>query len=86
MKFAVISYWVGEYEPAKTWLYDSEKEASEAMKRLYEQTYNAAKEDENFEESRCFIDETTARIAWSDAFDGLERWFEVSEVRTEEKI
>ena len=34
MKFAVISYWVGEYEPAKTWLYNSEKEASEAMQKM----------------------------------------------------
>lgn len=82
-KYAVISYWVGEYEPAKTWLYNSEKEASEAMNRLYKQSYDLAKEDENFEESECFNDETSAKIAWC---DGLERWFEVSEVSTEEKI
>ena len=83
IKYAVISYWVGEYEPAKTWLYNSEKEASEAMKRLYEKSYKYAEDDENFDEAECFIDETSAKVAWC---DGLERWFEVSEICTEEKV
>ena len=83
IKHAVISYWVGEYEPAKTWLYDSEKDASEAMKRLYKQSYDCAKEDENFEKAKCFIDETSAKVAWN---DGLERWFEISDVQTKEEI
>ena len=83
IKYAVISYWVGEYEPAKTWIYDSYEEASKAMKRLYEKSYKYAEEDENFEESVCFIDDTSAKIAWC---DGLERWFEVSEIRIEEEI
>lgn len=83
MKFAVISYWVGEYEPAKTWLYDSEKEASEAMKRLYEKSYKYAEDGENFDEAECFIDETSAKVAWC---DGLERWFEVSKISTKEEI
>ena len=74
---------MGEDDPAKTWLYDSEKDAYEAMKRLYRLSYAYAKGDEDIAEAECFIERTYAKVAWC---DGLERWFEISEVQTKEEI
>ena len=49
MKYAVVSYWVGEAGDTELWLYDTENEAIEALNRLWEQSYNLALEDEDFD-------------------------------------
>lgn len=83
MQFAVISYWVGEYEIPSTWLFSTQEEAEDALKKLYNQSIESAREDENFDEDDCFCDDTMAKVSWS---DGLARWFEVSDVNKEIKI
>ena len=83
MQFAVISYWCGELDTPKVWLFATEEEAEDALKNLYNQSVEAAREDEGFDEEDCFCDGTTAKVSWS---DGLARWFEVSGVYKEIKI
>jgi len=83
MKYAVISYWVGETGPTQFWLYDTQEEAKEALYRLWEQSYNLALEDENFDAGRSRHDEDSAVVAWK---DGLCRYFELCEQSKEETI
>ncbi len=81
-KYAVISYWVGEYETPKTWIYDTYEDATAALKKLYQQSYDDAKNDAGFAEDECFIDETSGKVAWTD----LARWFELSPIMSNEEI
>ena len=83
MQFAVISYWCGEEGIPRVWLFTTQEEAEDALKNLYNQSVEAAREDEYFDEEDCFCDGTTAKVSWS---DGLARWFEVSDVYKEIKI
>ena len=80
MKYAVVSYWVGELGYTNIWLYNTEKEAIDAMNRLWEKSFNFALEDENFDEKNSYHEEHFGVIAWR---DGLYRCFEV--VRQSEK-
>ena len=82
-KYAVISYWCGEVGDSDVWLYDSEKEAIEAMNRLWEKSYNFALEDDNFDEDRSYHEEYEARVAWDDE---LYRIFEVKQISEKEEI
>lgn len=83
MKYAVISYWCGEYETPSVWLYATLEAAEEGLKKLYNQSLALAKNDDNFDEDDCFCDGSTAKVSWS---DGLARWFEVSEVSEKEEL
>lgn len=74
MKFAVVSYWVGEAGDTNIWLYDTEKEAIDAMNRLWEQSYNLALKDEDFDGLRSYHKEYFGVVAWKDE---LYRYFEV---------
>ena len=81
--YGVISYWVGEYEPSKMWLYATEKEATEAMKRLWEQSRKCAMEDENFDAENTYCENGFAVVVWK---DGLYRYFEVVKQSAKEEI
>lgn len=83
MKYAVVSYWVGEAGDTELWLYDTEKEAKEALNRLWKQSYNFALEDENFDDSNSYHEDYFAVVAWE---DGLYRYFEVVKQNKEEVI
>lgn len=84
MQFAVISYWLGEFETPKVWLYATREEAEKALENLYNQSIQEAIEDEDFDEDDCdFVEGSYGKVSWS---DGLARWFEVSAVCKEEKI
>ena len=83
MKYAVISYWVGETGNAEFWLYDTEEKAKEALNRLWEQSYNFALGDEKFDEMNSYHEDYLAVVAWK---DGLYRYFEVVEQNQEEII
>ena len=83
MKYAVVSYWVGETGDTELWLYDTEDDATEALKRLWEQSYNLALEDENFDKSNSYHDDYFAVVAWEDE---LYRYFEVVKQNKEEVI
>ena len=48
MKYAVVSYYVGETGDTELWLYDTENEAIKALNRLWKQSYNLALKDEDF--------------------------------------
>ena len=74
MKYAVISYFAVEVGNTKFWLYDTEKEAIEALNRLWEKFYNLALKDENFDQENSYRDEYFGVVAWT---DGEERYFEV---------
>ena len=74
MKYAVVSYWVGETGDTELWLYKTENEAKEALNRLWEQSYNLALEDENFDEDNSYHEDYFAVVAWEDE---LYRYFEV---------
>lgn len=82
MKYAVVSYWVGEAGDTNIWLYDTEKEAIDAMNRLWEQSYNLALEDEDFDEERSYHDEYFGVVAWEELY----RYFEVVKQSEKEKI
>lgn len=83
MKYAVISYWVGEVGNTELWLYDTEEEAQEALVRLWEQSYNLALEDEDFDESNTYHEDYFAVVAWEDE---LYRYFEVVKQNNKEVI
>lgn len=83
MKYAVISYWVGETGDTEMWLYDSEKEAREALNKLWRQSFDLAAEDENFDEENSYHEDDFAVVAWE---DNLYRYFEVVRQNTVEKI
>lgn len=72
--YAVISYWVGEYDQSKMWLYETKEEAKTAMQRLYNKSFSLAKEDTNFDEDSSYHDDYLGCVAWE---DGLYRFFEV---------
>ncbi len=81
--YGVISYWVGEDDVSQMWLYQTEKEAIDAMQRLWEQSYNLALEDENFDEERSYHEENLGCVAWN---DGLYRFFEVVKQSKKEEL
>ena len=83
MKYAVVSYWVGEAGDTELWLYDTEEEAKEALNRLWKQSYNLALEDENFDKNNSYHDDYFAVVAWEDE---LYRYFEVVKQNKEEVI
>lgn len=71
---AVVSYWLGESGETQVWLYENYSEAVKGMNRLWEDSYNLALEDENFNEVDSYHEEDFAVVAWN---DGLFRYFEV---------
>ena len=83
MKYAVVSYWVGETGDTELWLYDTENEAIEALNRLWEQSYNLALEDEDFDEDNSYHEDYFAVVAWKDE---LYRYFEVVNQNEKEVI
>lgn len=84
MKYAVISYWVGESGDTGLWLYNTEKEAIEAMNRLWEKSYNLAlEEDENFDKNNSYHEEYLGVVAWKDEFF---RYFEVVKQNKKEEV
>ena len=82
--YTVISYWIGERESSKVWLYNTYKEATEGMARLWEQSFNLALEDEDFDEKNSYHEESFGVIAWDD--NGLRRCFEVVNTSKTENI
>lgn len=83
MKYAVVSYYVGETGDTELWLYDTENEAIEALNRLYEQSYNIALEDEDFDEDNSYHEDYFGVVAWKDE---LYRYFEVVKQNEKEVI
>lgn len=83
MKYAVVSYWVGETGDTELWLYDTENEAKEALNRLWEQSYNLALDDEDFDEGNSYHEDYFAVVAWKDE---LYRYFEVVKQNEKEII
>ena len=83
MRYAVVSYWVGETGDTELWLYDTEKEAIEALNRLWEQSYNLALEDEDFDKDNSYHEDYFAVVAWKDE---LYRYFEVVKQNEKEVI
>ena len=83
MKYAVVSYWVGEAGDTELWLYDTYEDAKEALNRLWEQSYNFALEDENFDADNSYHEDDFAVVAWEDE---LYRYFEVVKQNKEEVI
>lgn len=83
MKFAVVSYWVGESGNTEMWLYDSQEDARFALNKLWEQSYNLALEDENFDEENSYHEDDLAVVAWK---DNLYRYFEVVKQNMTEEI
>ena len=83
MKYAVVSYWIGETGDTELWLYDTENEAIEALNRLWEQSYNLALEDEDFDEDNSYHEDYFAVVAWKDE---LYRYFEVVKQNEKEVI
>ena len=83
MKYAVVSYWVGKTGDTELWLYNTEKEAIEALNRLWEQSYNLALEDEDFDEDNSYHEDYFAVVAWKDE---LYRYFEVVKQNEKEVI
>ena len=81
--YGVISYWVGEAGDTMMWLYNSHKEAETAMKKLYEQSYKLAIEDENFNKDGSYCETDMGCVAWD---DGLCRYFEVVRQTVKEEI
>lgn len=73
-KYAVISYWNERLGKPQIWLYDSESTAKEALNKLWQQSYNQALEDENFDEDNSYLEDGFAIVAWK--YD-LYRYFEV---------
>lgn len=74
---AVVSYWLGEAgetRVTRVWLYENYSEAVKGMNKLWEDSYNLALEDEDFDESNSYHEENFAVVAW---IDGLFRYFEV---------
>lgn len=83
MKYAVVSYYVGVAKDTELWLYDTEKEAIEALSRLWEQSYNLALEDEDFDEDYSYHDDYVAAVTWK---DDRYRYFEVVKQNEKEVI
>ena len=81
--YGVISYWEGEYNPANLWLYQTEKEAIDAIQRLWEQSYSLALEDENFDENSSYHKKYLGCIAWD---DGVYKYFEVVKQSEKEEL
>lgn len=74
MKYAVVSYWVGEAGDTEIWLYNSEKEAQHMLNKLWQQSFELAEEDKNFDEENSYQEDNFAVVAWK---DNLCRYFEV---------
>lgn len=83
MKYAVVSYYVGEAGDTNLWLYDTEKEAIDAMNRLWEQSYNLALKDEDFDEESSYHEGYFGIIAWECE---VYRYFEVVKQSEKEEI
>ncbi len=83
MKFAVVSYWVGESGNTEMWLYDSQEDARFALNKLWQQSFDLASEDENFDEENSYHEDDLAVVAWK---DNLCRYFEVVKQNMTEEI
>lgn len=83
MKYAVVSYWVGEAGDTNILLYDTEKEAIDAMNRLWEQSYNFALEDKDFDEGSSYHEDYFGVVVWKDE---TYRYFEVVKQSEKEEI
>ena len=83
MKYAVISYSLEQYEMPNVWLYETEEEAKEALKRLYKKAYDEALKDDNFEEDECYLNDVTGMLSWGEDY---KRCFEFANITTEEDI
>lgn len=81
--WTVISYWVGESDTTNVWIYDTYKEAKEGMQKLWQQSYELAKEDDDFDEEKSHNDGDFAEVCWS---DGLIRYFEVQKSNRTETL
>ncbi len=82
MKYAVVSYWVGETGDTEIWLYDSREDARFALNKLWQQSFDLAAEDKDFDEEKSYHEDDFAVVTW----DGLYRYFEVVKQNTVEKI
>lgn len=83
MKYAVVSYWFGEAGATNVWLYNTGKEAIDAMNRLWEQSYNLALKDENFDEKKSYHEDCFGVVTWKDE---IYRYFEVIKQSEKEEI
>lgn len=83
MKYAVVSYYVGETGDTELWLYNTENETIEALQRLWEQSYNFALEDENFDKDNSYCEDYFAVVAWKNE---VYRYFEVVKQNKKEVI
>lgn len=83
MKYAVISYWAVQVGDTRFWLYDTEKEAIEALDRLWKKVYNSALKDESFDQENSYHNECFGVVAWT---DGEERYFEVVKQTEKEEV
>lgn len=83
MEYTVISYWIGETEKPKVWLYPTKEAAEKGLFKLWKQSFNLACEDENFDEENSYHKESFGIITWNDE---VYRYFEVVKVSTIENI
>ncbi len=83
MKYAVISYSLEQYEMPNVWLYETEEEAKEALKRLYKKAYDEALKDDNFEADECYLNDVTGMLSWGEDYKCC---FEFANITTEEDI
>ena len=83
MDYAVVSYWIGEAGEAEVWTYPTEEDAIDGLQRLWEQSFNLACEDDNFDEDNSYHEDWVAVVAWT---DDLRRYFEVVKINKTEKL
>lgn len=80
--YAVVSDWLND-DSVDVWLYPTYKEAIAGMNRLWEQSFNLALEDDDFNEEESYHEEKVAEVFW---LDGTIRRFSVVKVNEKEKI
>ena len=83
MKYAVVSYWVGESGDTSVWLRNTKKEAIDVMNKLWEQSFNLALEDEDFDEENSYHKDCFGVVAWENE---VYRYFEVVKQNEKEEV
>ncbi len=83
LKYAVVSYWVGETGDTEVWPYASREDARFALNKLWQQSLDLAMEDEDFDEENSYHEDDFAVVSWK---DDLHRYFEVVKQNMVEEI
>ena len=79
--YAVVSSWLN-YDNVDVWLYSTHEEAISGMNRLWEQSFNLALGDDDFNEEESYHEEEVAEVVWLDET----RRFNVVKVNEKEEI